>query len=50
INVQEMDNIIFKGANAAVAHINLDRAPSDTLLEEIKSGDRHILAAHLVTL
>jgi D-3-phosphoglycerate dehydrogenase len=50
INVQEMDNTIFGGANAAVAHINLDRAPSDTLLEKIKSSDRHILAVHLVTL
>src|SRR5262249_40344296 len=25
INVQEMDNVIFEGADAAVAHINLDR-------------------------
>src|SRR5664279_2044472 len=27
INVQEMENVIFDGAEAAVAHINLDRAP-----------------------
>ena len=29
INVQETENIIFEGAEAAVARINLDGAPSD---------------------
>ena len=29
INVQETENIIFEGAQAAVARINLDGAPSD---------------------
>ena len=28
INVQEMENIVFEGAEAAVARINLDNAPS----------------------
>ena len=27
INVQEMENIVFEGAAAAVARINLDNAP-----------------------
>src|SRR5205823_5636948 len=32
INVQETENVIFEGAQAAVARINLDGAPSDALL------------------
>src|SRR5205807_4485880 len=28
INVQEMENIVFEGAEAAVARINLDKAPA----------------------
>ena len=33
INVQETENVIFDGAQAAVARINLDGAPTDALLE-----------------
>ena len=32
LNVQETENIVFEGAEAAVARINLDGAPSPTLL------------------
>ena len=35
INVQETENVIFEGAQAAVARINLDGAPSDALLTAI---------------
>jgi D-3-phosphoglycerate dehydrogenase len=35
INVQEMENIVFEGAEAAVARINLDKAPSSATLESI---------------
>ena len=31
INVQEMENIVFEGAEAAVARINLDKAPMNAL-------------------
>ena len=50
INVQEMDNVVFEGATAAVAHINVDGAPSDELLRMIKNGDSSILDLRLVTL
>jgi len=50
INVQEMENIIFDGAKAAVARINLDGAPPASLLETIRSGDPHILDLYLVQL
>lgn len=50
INVQETDNVIFEGAEAAVARINLDRAPSGGLLRTIQDGHPDILDLHLVTL
>jgi len=50
INVQETENVIFEGAQAAVARINLDGAPPDALLSEIQSGNSDILDLHLVTI
>jgi D-3-phosphoglycerate dehydrogenase len=49
INVQETENVIFEGAQAAVARINLDGAPSDAVLKAV--GDNaDILDLHLVTI
>jgi D-3-phosphoglycerate dehydrogenase / 2-oxoglutarate reductase len=48
INVQETENVIFEGAHAAVARINLDAAPPDALLTQIQSGNTDILDLHLV--
>jgi D-3-phosphoglycerate dehydrogenase / 2-oxoglutarate reductase len=50
INVQETENIIFEGAQAAVARINLDGAPSAVLLKQIQEGNGDILDLHLVTI
>jgi D-3-phosphoglycerate dehydrogenase len=50
INVQETDNVIFEGAEAAVARINMDGAPSQALLDAICTGNRDILDLQLVTL
>jgi D-3-phosphoglycerate dehydrogenase len=50
LNVQETENIIFEGAQAAVARINLDGAPSDALLKTIQDGNADILDLHLVTI
>ncbi|HYM24544.1 MAG TPA: NAD(P)-dependent oxidoreductase [Vicinamibacterales bacterium] len=50
INVQETDNVIFDGAEAAVARINVDGAPSDGLLKTIRQGNSDILDLHLVTI
>jgi D-3-phosphoglycerate dehydrogenase len=36
INVQEMENIVFEGAEAAVARINLDNSPSSDLLDRVR--------------
>ena len=50
INVQETENIIFEGAQAAVARVNLDAAPSDGLLRQMYKGNSDILDLHLVTI
>ena len=50
LNVQEMENIVFEGAEAAVARINLDGAPDRTLCDRIKSGNRDILDLQVVCL
>ena len=43
INVQEMENIVFEGAEAAVARINLDRAPSRSTLDRLRDGNADII-------
>jgi D-3-phosphoglycerate dehydrogenase / 2-oxoglutarate reductase len=48
INVQETENVIFEGAEAAVARINLDAAPGDALLKKMQDGNSDILDLHLV--
>ena len=49
INVQETENVIFDGAQAAVARINLDGAPAEALLQQIRAN-ADILDLHLVTI
>ena len=50
LNVQETENIIFDGAQAAVARINLDGAPSPRALDAMQSGNEDILDLQLVKL
>jgi D-3-phosphoglycerate dehydrogenase len=50
INVQETENVIFEGAQAAVARINIDGKPPDGLLREIYSGNSDILDLHVVSI
>ena len=50
LNVQETENIVFDGAEAAVARINLDGAPAAALCEKIKSGNADVLDLQVVTL
>ncbi len=49
LNVQETENIIFEGAEAAVARINLDGTPSEALLRSIREGNDDILDLYLVS-
>jgi D-3-phosphoglycerate dehydrogenase len=50
INVQETENIVFEGAEASVARINLDGAPGPALCDTIKTGNRDVLDLQLVNL
>lgn len=50
LNVHETENIIFEGAEAAVARINLDGTVPDTLIQEIKQGNSDILDLYLVAI
>jgi D-3-phosphoglycerate dehydrogenase len=50
INVQEMENIVFEGAEAAVARINLDNAPSRVMLDKLQAGNADIIELDLLEL
>jgi D-3-phosphoglycerate dehydrogenase len=50
INVQETENVIFEGAEAAVARISLDGPPGEALLRSIREGNDDILDLHVVTI
>lgn len=50
LNVQETENIIFDGAQAAVARVNLDGAPTAATLDAIRSGHEDVLDLQLVSL
>jgi D-3-phosphoglycerate dehydrogenase len=48
INVQEMENIIFEGSEAAVARINLESAPLADALEQLKASNADIIELSLL--
>jgi D-3-phosphoglycerate dehydrogenase len=48
INVQEMENIVFDGAEAAVARINLDKAPSVETLDRLRAGNGDIMELNVL--
>jgi D-3-phosphoglycerate dehydrogenase len=48
INVQEMENIVFEGAEAAVARINLDKAPSSATLDRLRGGNSDIIELNVL--
>lgn len=48
INVQEMENIVFEGAEAAVARINLDNAPSQATLDSLRAGSADVIELNVL--
>ncbi|HEY0764970.1 MAG TPA: 3-phosphoglycerate dehydrogenase family protein [Pyrinomonadaceae bacterium] len=50
INVQEMENIVFEGAAAAVARINLDNAPTKESLNKLQANNPDIIELDLLEL
>jgi D-3-phosphoglycerate dehydrogenase len=47
INVEEVENIIYHGAQATLARIHLDGEPGNGALERIKSGNEDIISVEL---
>ena len=47
INVEEVENIIYHGAQATLARIHLDGAPGNGALERIKVGNADIISVEL---
>jgi D-3-phosphoglycerate dehydrogenase len=50
INVQEMENIVFEGAEAAVARIHLEAEPSAEVLERILASNPDVLEIGVILL
>jgi D-3-phosphoglycerate dehydrogenase len=45
-----MENIVFEGAAAAVARINLDNAPTKECLNKLQTGNADIIELDLLDL
>ncbi len=50
VNIQETENVVFEGAEAAVARVNLDHAPTPALLAAIRDGNADVLDLRLIAL
>lgn len=50
VNVQETENVVFAGADAALARINLDKEPSEATLSNLRGSNPAILDIILVPL
>jgi D-3-phosphoglycerate dehydrogenase len=50
INVQEMENIIFEGSEAAVARINLESEPPREMIERLQAENPDIIELDVLTL
>jgi D-3-phosphoglycerate dehydrogenase / 2-oxoglutarate reductase len=50
INAEDMENVIFDGKIAACCTIQLDRRPTDDMLEKIRSRSDEVISATLVDL
>jgi len=48
INVQEMENIVFEGAEAAVARINLDNAPTQATLDRLRAENADVIELNVL--
>ena len=47
INVEQTENVVFSGAEAACARIQVDRAPDDEVLRRIEAGNPDVFSAVL---
>lgn len=50
INIEDMQNVIYQGAEAACARIKLDAEPPAGVMNSIRSGSPHILSVDLTSI
>jgi D-3-phosphoglycerate dehydrogenase len=50
INIEEMENVIYQGTEAACAKIRLDADIPEATMQRIRSGSEHILSVDLTTI
>ncbi len=50
INVQEMENIVFEGAEAAVANIHLETAPREDIIEALRRAEPDVFEIRVTPL
>ncbi len=50
INVEEVENIIYHGAQATLARVHLDSLPDAAAIEAIRGGNPHIISVDLTAL
>ncbi|MFK7960041.1 MAG: phosphoglycerate dehydrogenase [Phycisphaerales bacterium] len=46
INIEEMENVIYRGKQAAIARIQLDRVPADEIVASVRSAP-HVISVEL---
>jgi D-3-phosphoglycerate dehydrogenase len=47
INVEEVENIAYHGAEAASARIHVSEPPSQAALEQIQRGNQHVISVDI---
>jgi D-3-phosphoglycerate dehydrogenase len=50
INIEEMENVIYQGADAACAKIRLDAEPPESVLQKIRDGSKNVLSVDLTAI
>jgi D-3-phosphoglycerate dehydrogenase len=50
INIEEMENVVYEGAEAACARIRLDGVPSPETLAAVGDGSEHVLSVDLTVI
>lgn len=50
INVEEVENILYHGAEATIARIHLAQAPDAEAIDKIRAGNEHIISVELAPL
>jgi D-3-phosphoglycerate dehydrogenase len=50
INIEEMENVIFQGAQAACAKVRLDAEPPESVLQKIRDGSSNIISVDLTAI